>query len=121
MEAIILSTGTLNPRHLIPVFVAYLNACTYGSVEADALAIDYGFNDADDMSYEVGRGNVHGETLADLSHEVGYLMESHAPGGYWFGSHEGDGACIGFYPVEMDDSDGSWADTMAELEAHAPA
>lgn len=32
-----------------------------------------------------------------LSEEIWPLMEDIAPGGCWFGSHPGDGACFGFW------------------------
>ena len=114
-EAIILSTATLNPRHLIPIYVAYLMDVPAARDETAALVLEMADCTPDDVRHAM-RG-LYGAELADLSSELAYLMEDHAPAGTYFGSHEGDGACIGFWPLDDEpQQDAGWLASLAELE-----
>ncbi len=74
-----ISTGTLNPDHLIPVLIETLRAISP--------------MDADEFGTMVGQDQA--EVLADL---VTALDES-APDTMFFGSHPDDGADLGFWSV----------------------
>lgn len=90
-EPIIISEGTLHPRDLIPAYIAYLDEHNY---KYDLDETDLAILENEDWD------NVYVPFLMDY---LGECMDDAAPEGMYFGSSEGDGACIGYWPVEDDD------------------
>lgn len=89
----IVSTDTLNPSHLIPVFAQFISQYSDGKLGE----IQNGY-----FSLEEGRIQIpsQDQILADLWEAMDELA---ADNGLAFGSSEGDGACIGFW-LESDES-----------------
>jgi hypothetical protein len=91
----IVSEGTLRPQDLFPKFLGALEELSP--------------KDAEDIRKEVPP-----EAWSDENHEwwssedcswtlnegLFDLLNTHAPGGYYFGSNEGDGACFGFWAID---------------------
>lgn len=111
-NATIISTGTLNPEHLIPAFLSALqdamdsramqpgqddpyHVARYGQAEDRMGAIERsmetdGYYDSEDCTWDM-------EWLQER-------LEYYAPEGTYFGASDGDGACFGFWDhVESDD------------------
>jgi len=87
-----ISHGTMQARDLIPAFLDALRACNPDL--ADKLE--------DDRPPLAGR---YSEELDDWFHEALWTaMEAHAPEGYYFGSHPGDGCDYGIWPIEAEDA-----------------
>lgn len=98
------SEATLRSQDLLPKMLDALKevapeahqqlmvpACGFAAVPAHALEDeDAEWWDSEECSWLLN------ETLFDALNE-------HAPEGYCFGSHEGDGACFGFWKIEEDD------------------
>lgn len=83
-----LSEGTLRPEDLIPKF---LNALT--EIDPDAavwFSAHYSWDDED---------NEDDEVLSEALDKLYDLLNDVAPEGAYFGSHEGDGACFGFWDL----------------------
>lgn len=83
-----ISEGTLLTNDLLDAF-AY--AMRGASGEADALAADIWDLLANDCDNEN-----RAESLLDSAFEI---LDSLAPAYTYFGSHDGDGACFGFWPA----------------------
>lgn len=81
----VVSEGTLNPDHLIPIFERVLR-----EIDPDLVA-------------EVKRRAYQDGYSWEPSDKIEYLdglvtaLEYKAPEGYYFGTVEGDGACFGFF------------------------
>jgi hypothetical protein len=98
------SNATLRSQDLLPKFLDALRVvapeahqqmmmpgCGFPAVPSHAL------EDEDDEWWD-------SEDCAYLLNEVLFdALNEHAPEGYYFGSHEGDGACFGFWQHEDDD------------------
>lgn len=102
-KGFILSTGTLNLEHLLPkaydVIISYRIYSLYPLAHKIAEVIKYkGGVPASTACY-------YGYTEISNEEEAGYLWHEDvfnmfnelAPKGYYFGSQEGDGACIGWW------------------------
>jgi hypothetical protein len=79
-----ISTGTLNPEHLIPVFEKELervNPEAWAEVQEASIA-----------SYMVDEG--------EYCNELMEALQLAAPTGFYFGSSDGDGADIGWWRTE---------------------
>lgn len=90
MESKIISDGTLNPKHLMPLYVYHLAQTDRKLYERAPRTV---FPDEWSTYWNSA------EMYYDYE-ELICLMERAAPKGYWFGSNEGDGACIGYWPIE---------------------
>lgn len=103
-KAIIVSEGTLNPRDLIPRFLAVARhlaeEAAAGDIEAKLSEIHRRIEglDADAEYWDSEEAGWDLERLFDA-------LDNLAPEGHYFGSHEGDGACFGFWPIDDDDGD----------------
>lgn len=123
LDAIIVSTATVNIFHLLPVFYAHL--CKEAPRVATRLAADW----SDTFPADFLGLNLHGvkaliedhkldiEDVDYFFHEVLWeAMEDVAPNGMYFGAHEGDGAAFGYWPIPEDyvpDHSASW---IAEMD-----
>ncbi len=98
------SEGTLRSQDLVPKFLDALRilaSAAYEQMQIPAVGFssvpDYALEDDD---HEWWRS----DTCAYLLNEVLFdALNEHAPEGFHFGSHEGDGACFGFWPNEEDE------------------
>lgn len=97
---LIVSEGTLNPEHLIPAFLSFLSDYVEDREEEKELEeLHAEFEKYAAMEYFEGRTH-----MTELLYEaIWYMMEEIAPENAYFGSSEGDGACIGFWMVEEND------------------
>ena len=84
-----ISEGTHNPEDLIPTFLAVLSEADEDLAKAAAEVIEE--TKASEHPFD---GSYH--NLVNMFN----LLEEYAPEGTWFGSHEGDGACFGFWIEE---------------------
>lgn len=108
-----ISSGTLNPAHLIPAFLDELarlgREVTLGPSEQAALRLlskqaairvlyesDLPLPDRDLTDQEW-------QTVYELTDRLWDALDDAAPDGYWFGTAEGDGACFGFWTVEEEE------------------
>ena len=104
MESIVVSEGTLRPEDLFERFREYISnhAPEYLAIPNHAKVAtleEFAAMDAEDQGWEL-------EALF-------YFMEEIAPPGTYFGAHEGDGSCFGFwidddYDAEDDEDDDDW-------------
>lgn len=98
---LVVSNATLRPQDLLPTFLVALRMLApeahqqltmpgagHSAVPAHALE-----DESDEWWQSDECASLLSETLFDALNE-------HAPEGFHFGSHEGDGACFGFWPVE---------------------
>ena len=81
--ALIVSEDTLNPKHLVAAFSEYI--CVENAED--------GF-----IVFRDTVGN-HAQTSGGLFE----ILEEQAPDGYVFSVHPDDGACFGYWPVDMMD------------------
>ena len=92
-----ISTGTLNPRDLIPTFLMALEGSEIAEgIEAAArIRSRYPELDADDLDEDWCSSEDGLECLGELMD----ALDDIAPEGCTFGSHVGDAADYGFWPV----------------------
>lgn len=101
LETGVVSEGTLRNQDLIPRFMDAVRAHApdhytgmvaqaFGPVPAHAM------EDDDDWWWE-------SEQAAWLLDDLITILEDHAPEGTYFGVHDGDGACWGFWALDMED------------------
>lgn len=106
-QNLVVSNGTHRPEDLIPAFIEALDARrellslrgTLGSGE---------FGRLDDRLGEIERRMEREDYWEsdDAAWDIEWLfneLDNLAPEGTYFGAHEGDGACFGFWPVEEED------------------
>lgn len=80
-----LSNATMRPEDLIPCFIAFLRTNAPQAMPVDTQEGDHWQEQASDDTY----------MLFDI-------LDSIAPVGCYFGAHEGDGSCYGFWPFGDD-------------------
>jgi hypothetical protein len=103
-EGYILSDGTCNLQHLLPK--AYDLMENYGLRTSLKQGIREVFNHEQPTFYNQYYGKI--ELKEDKKETANYLWNEDiynyfndiCPAGYYFGSSEGDGACIGFFKFE---------------------
>jgi hypothetical protein len=107
-EAGSISTGTMNVNDLVPTFLSELDVLRERrSLGPDANPLKHGREDIWLGEIE-RRVATHGDdyNTTDASaydlEELFDLLEEFAPAGHYFGSHEGDGADFGFWPLAVD-------------------
>lgn len=86
-----ISSGTLQPADLVPAYLSALKEIAPVAYQR-VVSSGCGFS----ASYEWWQSDAaYGllETLSDA-------LSEHAPDGYYFGAHEGDSACFGFWPCD---------------------
>lgn len=94
---LIVSDGTCNTEHLIPTFLSFLSDYVETKEEENDLKGLYTeFEKYSAMEYYEGHTHMT-ELLYDA---IWYMMENIAPENAYFGSSEGDGACIGYWMIE---------------------
>jgi hypothetical protein len=90
------SSGTLRAQDLLPKFLDLADVVAPGrriNLRADEHALEdesHSWWDSDDCA-------------SLLNEELPDLLNEHAPEGFCFGSHEGDGACFGFWSFQDDE------------------
>ncbi len=88
------SCGTTRTKDLIPAFEGVLDAAGVDYNDERPAVVDKLLADKELTDDELDQVSAYlDETLFDLLDEV-------APEGCYFGSHDGDGADFGFWPVE---------------------
>jgi len=109
-QGIIISDGTLNPQHLLPTFYDIL--VNY-NIQASQLKkdIETCFRSNNDSELKPTFHNqyhnlirlVYGSEFINETLTSCYdFLDSIAPQNYYFGSTDGDGACIGFWKYEKE-------------------
>jgi hypothetical protein len=102
--SVVVSEATLRSQDLLPKF---LDALRVVAPEAyrQLTVPGCGFPAVPDHALEDEDAEWWGsEDCAWLLNETLFdALNEHAPEGYYFGSHEGDGACFGFWPIEEED------------------
>ena len=84
----VVSEGTLRTEDLFPTFIDALEALEGETLRVKSLREEY------EAACDPGvKDEILYEDLFDA-------LEEHAGTGLYFGSHPGDGACFGFFPVE---------------------
>jgi hypothetical protein len=122
----IVSSGTLRAEDLLPKFwsaAETLAVWRSKPIPADLLAPLTRLV-GEDSSESDWSDDLADQTLTDLFD----LLQDWAPAGFSFGSHEGDGACFGFWVTEDwhdalealgfgDDDPSGWAELISRLDA----
>jgi len=110
-QGIIVSDGTLNPQHLLPTFYDIL---TNYNIQASQLKKDietcFGSTNNNSESRPTFYNQYHNlirlvygsEFIHETLNSCWDFFNSIAPQNYYFGSTEGDGACIGFFKYEKE-------------------
>lgn len=94
-----ISDGTLRPQDTIPAMLDALLELAPAAYE-QVVSPGCGFS-----QYPSYARDDHGcewwqsEAADDLYATLDGTLNEHAPEGFYFGAHEGDGACLGFWPV----------------------
>jgi hypothetical protein len=114
-QGLIISDGTLNPRHLLPTFYDILTNYNIQASQASQLKKDIetcfrNTNNGSELK-PTFHNQYHG--LVRLVYGNKFIQEalascydffdSIAPANYYFGSSNGDGTCIGFFKYEKED------------------
>ena len=86
----IVSDGTLNPEYLIPTFLSFLS--DYAEDKAEEKEINGYYKEYEEM---IEKDDCEG--IAEMCDFLYDMMEELSPDGVYFGSAEGDQACIGFW------------------------
>lgn len=95
-----ISEGTLHPRDLTLRFLAVLRIVA--PAEYEALTFNSGFNCPPNYAREDRASSWWDSDQARyLLEEITETLEAHAPEGYWFGAHPGDGADFGYWPLDL--------------------
>lgn len=91
--------GTLRPQDLVP---AFLNVARDVAPDAYEQMIAAPFGPVPSYVQDEGDNSEwwHGEDCAALLESLFDLLNEHAPEGYRFGAHEGDGSDFGFWEIE---------------------
>jgi len=89
----IISDGTLNPYHLIPKYLNFLNSYRWSEKLQERIDELTGFWNEVDNSNDMGSLT----EASDLLSEIEDFLTDVAPSGSYFGSSEGDGALMGFW------------------------
>lgn len=97
-----LSSATMKPEHLIPTFAAFLKEhapTEYADLIKEAEALE--------LEAHAGYGEYYAdEEQADwILEDLFNALDTIAPDGTMFGSHEGDGALYGFWQYDDDADD----------------
>lgn len=98
-----ISSGTLRPQDLIP---AYLNALRelFPAAYEQVVMPGCGFSAFPSFAQEDPDSDWWESEACDwLLESLSDALSENAPDGYYFGAHEGDGACFGFWPTGDDE------------------
>lgn len=87
---LVVSESTLNPEHLIPVFLSFLS--DYVEDKAEEKEINGYYKEYEEM---IEKEDYEG--LAEMCDFLYDRMGELSPDGTYFGGAEGDPACIGFW------------------------
>lgn len=111
--AIIISSGTLRNEDLVPAFVDALSErleqASLTAPKGSELEVAKAVDSAQIILGEIERSMERGADYYD-SEDVYWdiewlfdLLNTYAPEGMYFGAHETEGACFGFWPIEDED------------------
>lgn len=104
--------GTLRSDDLLRAFANELEA-----IAADGYARLIG--EARSMAAEIEVESFDdGDVIADMLTSLIDALDYHAPDGYYFGAHEGDGSDFGYWPV--DDEYQGWLGDVADWVERNP-
>ncbi len=99
----VISDATLRSQDLAEAFISALEALEHESAPAWrrewAALVDEAGGDPETVEDDPERAGALGYLINE---ELADALNEHAPEGYYFGSHPGDGACFGFWPCEED-------------------
>ena len=90
---LIVSEGTLNPEQLIPTFLSFLSDYVEDREEEQEIVGYY-------KEYEEMTKKADYEGIAEFCDFLYDELQDIAPENAYFGSSEGDGACIGYWMIE---------------------
>lgn len=110
-----ISEGTLRPDDLIPNFVAELHRLTrYDRPQHIAALLGKA---ARYMDSEADGSDEERELAYNILDALTDTLQDYAPPYCYFGTHEGDGACFGFWPDLhiVDDFDGLRCSDLADI------
>jgi len=108
-EGLILSEGTLRPEDLLSTVYDFLQSWGIRFNKKDILDLFELDKQTDSLSEAVYwnkarlKPNIEEIDAWETFHEFFDFLNELAPAGYYFGSHPGDGACIGFFRDEVED------------------
>lgn len=89
-----ISEGTLRNEDLIPIFLGTLE--TLNLKMANEIDDKFGYTESEDFDYD-------SEEASDFLSELTEALDDVCPPFVHFGSHEGDGACFGFWPEPFEE------------------
>ena len=105
------SEGTLRPEDLIPAFADALESLAKqaGNMTPELLA----------LIEDARQPDCWPSDDPSLIFELEDALQEYAPPLFYFGAHEGDGACFGFWPSSfaLEDFDGERISDLADLPA----
>ena len=89
----IVSDGTCRPWDTIPKCLEVMKSHDHWMAWSLARDFEGLANKSDPDSYDM---------IFSMLEEIHEYMQDLAPEGYEFGTHEGDGACLGYFPVDLE-------------------
>lgn len=107
-----ISSGTMHPRDFLPAFVGTLEGLLF--VNGDHFSLPENRKERDRLNELIGEAqdcfdddgelksddDIGTEGTNEIMESLFDALESFAPPDHYFGSHPGDGADFGFWPVE---------------------
>ena len=107
-EGLILSEGTLREEDLLATVYDFLQSWGIRFNKKDILDLfeyESEYNLSNQVYWDKARlkPNIEDYDAWETFHEFSDFLNEIAPSGYYFGSHPGDGACIGFFRDEVED------------------
>jgi hypothetical protein len=94
-----ISNGTLRTQDLIPAYLRALRELAPAAYQQIAVP-GCGFSAFPSYAQEDSDSDWwHSDDAYSLLESLSDALSENAPEGFYFGAHEGDGACFGFWPM----------------------